>query len=162
MTVDLRAEKAREVLQTIKAGVADLESRRPMGQLWRVQWAGLVALLRAVGHVLHKVDSQRHPALANAIAAAHDRADKGSDPDDEIFREFIEKTRNAILKEFEMEAGQSVYVTIGTSPHRVEYPVRIQGFEHLNQIELVGAALEWWYRQIESIERIAAESASDS
>lgn len=46
---------AREVLRDCER-VLDVITADMPTELWRPRWAGLVALLRSVGHVLDKVD----------------------------------------------------------------------------------------------------------
>ncbi|KXF90640.1 hypothetical protein [Phaeobacter inhibens] len=65
----------------------------------RVIYVAAVALLRSVGHVLHKVDCKRHPEISDEVAARFQRWKKG-EQGDLIFSEFIEKERNLILKEY--------------------------------------------------------------
>lgn len=66
---------------------------------WRVHWAGGVALLRAVGHVLLNVDQPTSADLMKIANAAHKRW-KSDDPAHAVFRDFILKERNNILKEY--------------------------------------------------------------
>ena len=58
--------KAREVLGDCESLLADL-AREPPDALWRPKWAGLVALLRAVGHVLDKIDGAGSPEARQVI-----------------------------------------------------------------------------------------------
>lgn len=88
---------AREVLDDCRLALAMLEEETDLAR-WRVHWAAAVALVRAVGHVLDKVDGE--DPLTKRLAAAAFRRWKGSAPEDEIFREFIERERNSILKEY--------------------------------------------------------------
>lgn len=66
---------------------------------WRVHWAGGVALLRAVGHVLLNVDQATDTELAKVANAAHQQW-KSADPAHAVYREFILEERNNILKEY--------------------------------------------------------------
>ena len=81
------------------------------GDTWRVLWAGAVALLRAVGHVLHKVDAVQHPEMRSRIEY-HFRTWKSDDPDHQIFREFIDQERNSILKNYASTAHQGGIIPI--------------------------------------------------
>src|SRR5579872_7308245 len=72
---------------------------------WRLYWILAVVLLRAVGHVLNKVDGA---ADAKVKKAANDLHRSWRDGDENaIFRDFIEHERNNILKEyaFDMTEG---------------------------------------------------------
>lgn len=65
----------------------------------RVVYVASVALLRTVGHVLHKVDCNRHPEIRETVENKY-RVWKRGEGKDQIFSEFIEKERNLILKEY--------------------------------------------------------------
>lgn len=88
---------AREVLDDCRLALTMLEEETDLDR-WRVHWAAAVALLRAVGHVLDKVDGE--DADLRRLAAAAFRSWKGDAPEHEIFREFIEPERNTVLKEY--------------------------------------------------------------
>lgn len=66
---------------------------------WRVLWLGCLALLRAVGHVLEKVDSGHGQAAKARIKKAWDEWKDVHEKEHGIFRDFIEKERNRLLKE---------------------------------------------------------------
>ncbi len=87
---------ARQVLRDCTLALRLLDETTDL-DLWRVHWVGALALIRAVGHVLHKVDGQDR-----AIRALADRGFKEwrAAPEHAIFRDFIERERNAILKEY--------------------------------------------------------------
>ena len=98
---------ARRVLGDCEA-VLDLLEDEEDDRRWRVLWAGAMALLRAVGHVLHKVDG-KDPVARSLIDAAWDRwnADKAANA---IFWEFVEKERNNILKQYRFGVLDSAVV----------------------------------------------------
>lgn len=89
---------ARQVLADCEAALSMLEADQDeVG--WRVHWAAAVALVRAVGHVLHNVDGKTCPAAKAAIAEAF--ANWKADRDKHaIFHEFVEKERNNLLKQY--------------------------------------------------------------
>ena len=89
--------KAREVLDDCRLALSLLEEERDF-QRWRIHWAAAVALIRAVGHVLDKVDGG-DPVIEQVANSAF-RCWKKPDPEHEIFREFIERERNNLLKEY--------------------------------------------------------------
>jgi hypothetical protein len=72
---------ARRALKDCRAALAELEAE-PTGTTWRLRWAGTLALLRAIGHVLEKLDS-RNDAKARPII-------------------------NELYKEWKMERGRAV------------------------------------------------------
>jgi hypothetical protein len=56
--------RARLVLADATEATERLRERVASGGNYRIDWAGTVALLRMVGHVLHKVDAQANPSVA--------------------------------------------------------------------------------------------------
>jgi len=92
-------EKARIVLQDCKHAVAahtlDLQAEE-----LRVSWVSILALLRAVGHVLDKVDATSSAPMKAAIRSWWDKIN-ASKPEPRIFWEFIEQERNEVLKVYE-------------------------------------------------------------
>ena len=92
------ALRARHVLNDAVRALELLEATNDMRDA-RIQYFALVALLRAVGHVLDKADggkNERVKAASNARFAEM-KADRESCP---LFFEFIEAERNLILKEY--------------------------------------------------------------
>jgi hypothetical protein len=61
--------RAREVLSDCELALRDFEAAAPTAY-WRTRWTALIALLRAVGHVLDKIDGARSAELKEAIAEA--------------------------------------------------------------------------------------------
>ena len=107
---------ARRVLADCEAALAMLEDERD-SQRWRVLWVGALALLRAVGHVLLKVDGQT-PQAREAIKAVYESW-KVKQSEHRVFREFIKKERDYMLKEYRLNvldsAETGVAVVIGDS-----------------------------------------------
>ena len=100
---------ARQVLGDCEAALEMLEDE--VGeQQWRVLWAGAMALVRTVGHVLKKVDGT-DPRVRFAVNSAWDRwnADKVANA---VFWEFIEAERNNILKEYRFSVLDSAVVDL--------------------------------------------------
>ncbi len=89
---------ARQVLADVSLALDMLQAETDADR-WRVHWAGGIALLRAVGHVLLNVDQAADEKLAKIANAAHRRW-KSTDPAHGIYREFILEERNNILKEY--------------------------------------------------------------
>lgn len=106
---------ARRVLADCEAALEMLEDERDERR-WRVMWVGALALLRAVGHVLRNVDG-RTPGAREAMNAAYDSWK--AKPEHLVFREFIERERNNILKEYRLSVLDSaearVAVVVGDS-----------------------------------------------
>jgi hypothetical protein len=160
---------AREVLADCHVALAMLEDETDL-QRWRVLWAGAVALTRAVGHVLDKVDGT-DPDIKRAAGDAYRRW-KGPSLQHEIFREFIDHERNNILKEYKFshhplhevdmvlmqtlqypETGQQVQlgdvVSIGDNIYR---PLLDGPWEGNDARDVLSEALEWWDVELKEIE----------
>lgn len=60
------AVAARRVLRDCHFAFRELQSAEP-GTVWRLRWVTIITLLRAVGHVLDKIDGKRSPYLGGAI-----------------------------------------------------------------------------------------------
>ena len=89
---------ARKVLSDATVALDRLQTETDPDR-WRVCWAGGVALLRAVGHVLLNVDQRANVELGKVADAAHRRW-KSADPSHIVYRDFILEERNNILKEY--------------------------------------------------------------
>ena len=159
---------ARRVLGDCGAAVEMLEDERDE-QRWRVLWAGAVALLRAVGHVLHKVDGRNSRARA-AINAAYETW-KAEGPEHVIFREFIEKERNNILKEYRFSVLDSpeTYVAVVARDSDGAYitdeapfvlnenlfrPVTLGFGVEEDARDVYREAIEWWDAELSRLEAV--------
>ena len=78
-----------------------METNLPV-DMWRPQWAGLVALLRVVGRVLNTEDSKASPSARGAIEAAWKELNR-TKPNPPIFWQFIEDERNSVLKNVQIQ-----------------------------------------------------------
>jgi len=132
---------------------------------FRVDWAALVALLRAVGHVLKKVDAGRSTSLAKAVDVRwhlwgqHREANR-------IFWEFIEAERNNVLKAYDFGYAEED-VTIeearddGTAVRYANVPffspLRTGPFVGRPGLEIAREAIAWWGRELDAIEDAATE-----
>lgn len=103
---------ARKVLADLEAAhqLLELESD---AQRFRITWVAAMALCRAVGHVLDKVDSKASPALKASIKQAWSSWQSDQERH-ALFHLFIESERNAVLKEYEMGfmSGSSAVIVI--------------------------------------------------
>jgi hypothetical protein len=70
------------------------------GPALRVAWVGIVTLLRAVGHVLQKIDSKYHSDVDQVRKQLWEKW-ASTKPEPAIFWEFIENARNGVLKQYE-------------------------------------------------------------
>jgi hypothetical protein len=152
----------------------------PTGLDWVLVWAGTIALLRAVGHVLEKEDAEGDPRLKNAQDAWRSRL-KATKPDPHIFWEFIEHDRNQLLKEAELTVrrifqdslhdgigladsfdGQRLPLLAPRSPPPTSictYQMKSGRFAEQDPRDLVGDAIVWWEKQLDDIEQKAAASS---
>ncbi len=157
---------ARRVLADCEAALEMLEDERDE-QRWRVLWIGAMALLRAVGHVLQKVDGE-NPRQRVAIDAAYRRWKDGKSKH-AVFWQFIEKERNNVLKEYCMNVYDSetiglVVITGNTDAdfHTHEPPCDLDenlfrpitgGFGAGEDArDIYREALDWWDAELSSIE----------
>jgi hypothetical protein len=117
---------------------------------YRIEWVATVALLRAVGHVLRKVDG-RQPAARAAIDARW-KVWQGDRETHEVFWEFIEKERNLVLKEYEIGSTAPQYL-LTEDGHRLSLEDG-SGFLLLEtpDIERIDDATAWWARELTAIE----------
>lgn len=164
---------AREVLTDCETALEMLETEQDLAR-WRVHWAGAVALVRAVGHVLHKVDGS-DPDVLRQIDFAYRRW-KSQKVKNAVFWEFIEAERNNILKEYRFnlhpldhvevailitvrhpETGELSQipdvVPIGENIYR---PV-LDGYGEGNDArDVYREALDWWNVELATIEKALA------
>ncbi len=171
--------KAREVLDDCRIGLSMLEDETD-ARRWRVHWAAAVALLRAVGHVLDKVDGE-DPIVGQAARAAFKQW-KGTDPKHEIFRDFIERERNNLLKEyrsdvhphaevalaFEFSAAppnggpRVTYTQVAEIDENIYRPFLDGPWKGTDARDVLSDAIEWWDAELGSIETEAARKGSAS
>lgn len=166
--------KSRKVLEDCRLALSLLEEETDF-QCWRIHWAAAVALIRAVGHVLDKVDGT--DPIIKKVAAAFFQRWKSDDPEHEIFREFIERERNNLLKEYHSDVHPlgkvSVAVEITAQPISGGDPVKLGHvaeigdniyrplldgpWEGTDARDVLTEAIEWWKRQLDRIDREVAK-----
>ena len=152
---------------------------------FRVSWFSVVALLRAVGHVLHKVDggSDSSPAMRLAIEEKY-REMKSSKSHHKIYWEFIDTMRNDFLKEYKSGVKRTLPIMIDGKPEHVfdvgsgrggfgleggagmgptsGFVSRIVEGTYAGrpEAEVAREAIEWWGRYLDSIDSIASKYAA--
>ena len=156
---------AREVLKDCEVAINEIHDG-VMGRQWRIRWIGAIALLRAVGHVLNKVDTRNDSLLQTIVDKAWKRL-ASSKPDPTIFWQFIEKERNSILKEYQSIAGQGVTVRPGTlhinlqaheqrtdpsPPTLYHYTINKGPYKGRDQREVYQEGINWWDAYLREIE----------
>jgi hypothetical protein len=165
-------QAAREVLNDCK-GALEEYSDQVLGSAWRRRWVLCVVLLRAVGHVLKKIDGKQSSELESAIDDWWKKLNesKGSNP---LFWEFIDKERNLVLKEYEIRGRQETTVfltglqltingqtgaTYAPAPAPApinHYKIADGYYNGCNQKELIQNAIDWWESQLNEIDRKVA------
>lgn len=150
--------KANEILEDVKLAFDLLETEENEHK-FKFYWIACVTLLRAIGHVLKKVDSDDKKA-APAISSWWTNlcADKASH---RIFWEFIEKERNFILKEYEFHYEPNVILGIenlsdGTmslfQPDGLYIPISSGHYEGEDCRDIIKEAINWWETQLNIID----------
>ena len=163
-------ERARQVLNDCHVVLQMLEEERDL-QRWRIHWAAAVALIRAVGHVLYKVDGANDQYVRQAASAAFKRWQSDA-PEHEIFREFFDRERNNILKEYQFNLHPleevSVSVRYTLQPTEGGDPIDLHGVfpigdniyrplldsyrEGDDARDVYSEAIQWWESQLTAIE----------
>lgn len=171
------ALKAREVLDDCRVGLSMLEDETDIRR-WRVHWAASIALIRGVGHVLDKVDGA-DPIVKQAAIAAFKQW-KSAEPKHEIFREFIERERNNLLKEYRSDVHPHAQIALAfeflTQPESGGAPVRYAQIAEIDENiyrplldgpwegtdarDVLSDAIEWWESELTAIEREVARKRS--
>jgi hypothetical protein len=166
---------ARQVLEDCQGALSELVDG-VRGPTWRRRWVIAIVLLRAVGHVLDKVDGTRSPELRKAITKWWQDL-RTSKPKPEIFWLFIEEERNTIIKEYQTNAGQGVTVfgqgfTVNMrtgqqeadfltppKPPIYHYTMNAGHFKAQDQRELIDEAIQWWENELNSIDLEAKQQS---
>lgn len=164
--------KAREVLADCKLALQLLEEETDL-QRWRVHWAAAIALIRAVGHVLDKVDGLN----ASIKKAANQRYKlwQSTEPEHEIFREFIDKERNNLLKEYQVNVHplENVSVVVQTSlrsvtsgetivvpevfeiDENIYRPMMNGPWEGDDARDVLSEAITWWENELDLVHSLS-------
>lgn len=163
-----------EVLKDCLIALTLLEEEKNL-ERWRVHWAGAVALLRTVGHVLEKIDGKDVHFKA-AIKAAYEgwKSDRERHA---VFWEFIVAERNNILKEYRFNLHPNEEVGIAFNLKLVDpttgEPLEISDAAFLNENiyrpamdafreyddvrDIYRDAVEWWAKELDKIEIAAGK-----
>lgn len=142
--------KAREVLSDCKSLLEDLYKEQ-RSDLWRPRWAGLVALLRSVGHVLDKVDGENSPEARDVVDSAWQELNRRT-PEPKIFWDFIEEERNNILKLYAFGPRGNITIHPG-GPTTFEFFMRSGEFKGKDPLQLCGEAIEFWEEYLADIDQ---------
>lgn len=135
--------------------------------MWRVHWAAAIALVRAVGHVLDKVDGER-PGVKQAARTLFKEWKSGDEH--LIFRKFIDDERNNLLKQYQSRVhplenvpvllqgvapdgnGPCAIIELGENVYR---PMADGPWAGDDAREVYGEAIQWWERQLARVDSMA-------
>jgi len=162
--------RAREVLSDCRLVLQMLEDEKDLRR-WRIHWAAAVALIRTVGYALDKVDG-KNPDVKRVASAAFKRW-KSDTAEHEIFREFIERERNNILKEYQFNVHPldevEIAITTKLVPVQGSEPIEIQQVFPIGENiyrplldsyregddarDVLAEAIDWWEAELSAIDK---------
>lgn len=134
---------------------------------WRMHWIACVVLLRTIGHVAEKVDGKVHSNLLDASRALFAEWKKGDQH--LIFREFINKERNSILKEYTSDVSEGPVPIVATAirsdgivadfgyliEENLYRPMGGGYYDGEDGRTLIDDSINWWKAQLSSMEKLA-------
>lgn len=150
--------RSETVLADCKRTIEKLESERDP-ELFRIWLVAAFALIRAVGHVLDKVDGAASEEIRVRVQRLWPEWKKG-EGEHQIFKDFIELERNAILKtyEFKFEPDPSpIHFTDGKELFELAnedlfyVPADSGPYAGEDVRELLRQACNWWRKQLAQI-----------
>jgi hypothetical protein len=126
---------------------------------FRLFWMAAVAGLRSVGHVLNNVDGDHDAKVRKAAASAFARW-KANRRKHQIFWEFIDDERNALLKEARRGVLAIPYdLLAGKERHNIDfqlYAPMVDGpYGGEDCRDVLKLAISWWKRELREIKRDA-------
>ncbi len=157
-------QEAKIVLDECRDYLQELR-QKPMGKDWKRKWKAAMTSLRSIGNVLQNKDSKISSKMKEVIQNKHQEM-----KDDDIFKDFIKKERDDLLKENETSAGQAIAITLtetvylnrtkqtpkqDTKPPevKVKYVINKGIFEGQNPIDMYEKAINWWDEYLDDIDR---------
>jgi hypothetical protein len=164
--------RARLVLADCEAALDDLAVFDQSAL--RRRWVAVVALLRAVGHVLDKVDGARSRPIRTVVDQKF-RELKMTKPEPAVFWSFIEDERNSVLKTYEFGVRSEITIAVGRAafrvdeqggkavevpftPTRVEFLLQDGPFAGQNPVAVVRQAIQFWGDYLDDVDRRVGES----
>jgi hypothetical protein len=97
---------ARKVLADCETAHQLLRKEKMGSATWRVHWVACLTLLRAVGHILDKIDGEADAKHSAAIKAKWEEWNTYKQ-ENSIFWNFIDSERNNLLKEYKFGVAPS-------------------------------------------------------
>ncbi len=155
---------ARRVLTDCKKAWEFLDAETDQDR-YRILWVSELALLRAVGHVLGKVDSKQSAEAKIAIDALYNSW-KTNSKDHAIFWEFIEEERNLVLKEYELRYGDRATLVVNTASGTNAFelgdnlfcPMLDGPFAGQDGRDVIETAISWWESQLAIVDKRLGEA----
>lgn len=167
-------EHARVVLQDCKHAI-EKHTQDLQAEDFRISWISIVTLLRAIGHVLDKVDANQSPAMRKAIDEKYKELKK-NEPEPRIFWSFIEEERNRFLKEYKHGVVRTInlktknpnlYVSLDLANSRGGKIIGLRKydksyissgeFKGKNELEIAWFAYDWWKKYLDEIDSFARQ-----
>jgi hypothetical protein len=157
---------ASQVLQDCRLAHAALEEEQDAA-MFRVLWVAAIALVRAVGHVLSKVDAQGDPDLRARLDVIWPKWKAGEGPAI-VFAGFVEPQRNRVLKEYDMGYDDgAVWLALGDSDGlatgfdlgegNLFRPLSSGPFAGEDARDILTDAIAWWDSQLQTLSQPAAD-----
>lgn len=154
------AVRARFVLRDAYLSSHQFRENLESGEIHRVRrdWVATLALLRAVGHVLQKVDGGRSEWISGAVQAEYEKI-KRDRYQNLIFWELIEAERNSALKNYE-----TAIIEVSSHDGRRFPEVRpvLLGDVIYQPQAALSSALKWWEDHLRNVENSARHARSDA
>ena len=160
---------ARIVLQDCKHAI-EKHTNELQAEDFRISWISVITLLRAIGHVLQKVDAQQSPATKKAVDEKWEELQR-SKPEPYIFWNFIEGERNRFLKNYEhgvvrnmafdtLMPGVRVSIDFANarggrfaaSNSEIKSYISSGRFEGVNEQKVAWMAYDWWNEYLDEID----------
>lgn len=147
MKARLVLDDCRRALEMVEQATNDTD--------FRVSWIALVTLLRAVGHVLDKVDRSASPVVSKAIDEQW-KLIKDKEKN-KIYWQFIKEERDAALKTYELgphygEIGVLVQNANTTEIFTIDdylfTPLKEGPFSGEDARNIANNAIDWWDIQL--------------
>jgi hypothetical protein len=167
-------QSARIVLQDAAYAI-EHHSDVLQGEAFRVSWFSVIGLLRAVGHVLGKVDASSSSSMRHAVTCKYNEL-KESRPEPRIYWEFINSERNRFLKNYDHGITrvltvptliEGVYLAVdGANSRGGEFApgrsytsafARGEGAGR-NERDIAWRAHDWWSNYLDAIDELARVS----
>jgi hypothetical protein len=152
---------ARKVLRDLEAAHELLEVEEDTLR-FRILWVASVALCRAVGHVLQKVDSSTSVRLSSVIQCKYSSW-KAQPDKHRIFFDFVEDERNSVLKEYEfgfMSGPIDVLIlpdgVCDALSDNLFCPLSGGAFVGEDARDVLAVAIRWWQTQLSEIDDAVA------